>query len=54
MRRIVRSVKRAGITRINSGRNPDVGFVNPTLYQAAGALRDITSGNNGAFLAAIG
>jgi kumamolisin len=42
------------IARINSGRGSNVGFVNPTLYRAASALRDITSGNNGAFLAATG
>jgi kumamolisin len=31
-----------------------VGFVNPRLYAAAGALRDITQGNNGDFSAGPG
>ena len=31
-----------------------VGFVNPVLYQSAGAFNDITVGNNGGFAAAAG
>ena len=45
----------AGLVAIaNAANGQDVGFVNPTLYAAKGAFRDITSGNNGAFSAGPG
>jgi kumamolisin len=39
------------IARLNQGLNARVGFLNPVLYGkfAAGVLRDIVSGNNGAY-----
>ena len=47
------------IALANAANGQDVGFVNPALYSAtgegaAGAFRDITSGNNGAFSAGPG
>jgi kumamolisin len=42
------------IARINAAKASPVGFVNPALYSHAGALRDITNGNNGTFAAAAG
>ena len=45
------------IARINQHLKQPVGYFNPLLYQqlaAAGTLRDITSGNNGAYQAAPG
>lgn len=39
---------------VNQQRGSAAGFVNPTLYANPGALRDITSGNNGAFKAGPG
>jgi kumamolisin len=42
------------IARINAAMKSPVGFVNPRLYAAAGALRDITQGNNGDFSAGPG
>ncbi len=39
------------IARINSTKAKSVGFVNPQLYANQGALRDVTSGNNGSFAA---
>jgi kumamolisin len=39
------------IARINSAKASPVGFINPHLYSNTGALRDITSGNNGDFAA---
>src|SRR4051794_27641001 len=41
------------LARINARLGRGAGFVNPKLY-AHGALRDITSGNNGAYRAAAG
>jgi kumamolisin len=40
------------IANANSGRR--AGFINPALYKASQALRDITVGDNGAFKAAAG
>jgi kumamolisin len=42
------------ITRVNQASGKSAGFVNPRLYQSPQALRDITSGNNGDFAAALG
>ena len=42
------------IARINAQRGNPVGFINPTLYATQGALRDITQGNNGHFVAEPG
>jgi kumamolisin len=42
------------IARINAAKGRPVGFINPTLYAAAGALNDITQGNNGDFAASAG
>ena len=42
------------IARINATKGSPVGFVNPLLYAAPGALRDVTQGNNGDFAASIG
>jgi kumamolisin len=42
------------IALANAANGQDAGFVNPTLYGDPKALRDITSGNNGAFSAGPG
>jgi kumamolisin len=42
------------IARINAAKAKPVGFINPHLYANPGALRDITSGNNGSFAAGPG
>ena len=42
------------ITRINQLSGTTAGLINPKLYQTPTALRDITSGNNGDFAAAVG
>lgn len=42
------------IALANAANGKDAGFVNPTLYANPNALRDITSGNNGAFSAGPG
>jgi kumamolisin len=42
------------IARLNSTLGQPVGFLNPQLYAHASALRDITSGNNGAYRAGPG
>jgi kumamolisin len=44
------------LTLVNQQRGAagPVGFVNPTLYATPGALRDITSGNNGTYKAQAG
>jgi kumamolisin len=42
------------VARINAARNSPIGFINPTLYGAPGALRDVTQGNNGDFSAGPG
>jgi kumamolisin len=42
------------LTRLNQLSGTPVGLVNPKLYLAPAALRDITSGNNGDFAAAAG
>jgi kumamolisin len=42
------------IARINASSGKPAGFVNPLLYANAAALRDVTSGNNGDFAAAVG
>ena len=42
------------IALANAANGEDAGFVNPTLYGDPKALRDITSGNNGAFSAGPG
>jgi kumamolisin len=39
------------IARINAAKRSSVGFINPLLYAAPSALKDITSGNNGNFAA---
>ncbi|GHF65799.1 kumamolisin [Deinococcus metalli] len=41
------------VARLNAGREQPLGFLNPLLY-GAGAQRDITSGDNGAYRAADG
>jgi len=42
------------IARINAAKGGAVGFINPSLYRAATAMRDITQGGNGDYAAAIG
>ncbi len=42
------------IARLNAMRGSPVGFINPMLYAAPNALRDITKGNNGDFAATSG
>ncbi len=42
------------IARINSTRGTSVGFINPQLYTAVSAFRDITTGNNGSYAAGPG
>jgi kumamolisin len=42
------------IARLNQISGKSAGLMNPQLYQAAKAFRDITSGNNGDFAAAAG
>ncbi|MGF6244034.1 kumamolisin [Paraburkholderia sp. GAS38] len=42
------------IARINAANGAPVGFVNPKLYAAPSALRDITQGNNGSYEASAG
>jgi kumamolisin len=42
------------LTLVNARLTKPVGFVNAQLYASPGALRDITSGNNGAFTAGPG
>ncbi len=42
------------VARLNQRIGTPVGFVNPTLYSHANALRDITRGNNGDFDASSG
>ncbi len=42
------------IALVNQSLGHKVGFVNPTLYANPTALKDITSGNNGAYKAAVG
>jgi kumamolisin len=42
------------IARINANGGKNVGFLNPQLYATPSALRDITSGNNGAYAAGSG
>ena len=42
------------IARINAASGKPAGFINPVLYANQKALRDVTSGNNGAFQAAGG
>lgn len=42
------------IARLNASRGKPVGFINPALYAHPEAVRDITQGNNGAFLASQG
>ncbi len=42
------------IARINANAGKNVGFVNPQLYAMPSALRDITSGDNGAYVAGSG
>lgn len=45
----------AGLTaRLNQLASTALGYINAWLYQKPGALRDITSGNNGDFDAAVG
>jgi kumamolisin len=39
------------IARINAAKRSSVGFINPLLYAAPSALKDISSGNNGNFAA---
>jgi kumamolisin len=42
------------IARINAAKGGSVGFINPLLYRAPNAVRDITQGGNGDYAAAIG
>jgi len=42
------------IALANAANGHDAGFVNPALYGNPKALRDVTSGNNGAFSAGPG
>ena len=42
------------IACVNASRGAPVGLVQPVLYPSAGALNDITQGNNGDFGAAVG
>ena len=42
------------IARLNGAAGKPAGFVNPLLYANPSALRDVTSGNNGDFAAAVG
>src|SRR5580693_4731830 len=42
------------ITRINAAKARRAGFIKPHLYVNAPALNDITQGNNGDFVAAVG
>jgi kumamolisin len=42
------------VARLNQASGKPVGYLNPQLYQNPTALRDITSGNNGDFDAAVG
>jgi kumamolisin len=42
------------LTRLNQIAGKPAGLINPKLYSAPAALRDITSGNNGGFAAAPG
>jgi kumamolisin len=42
------------IARINQTTGTPAGYLNPLLYSSPQALRDIVSGNNGDFGAAIG
>jgi kumamolisin len=42
------------LARLNQISGKPAGLINPKLYQAPAALRDITSGNNGDFAAAAG
>ena len=42
------------IALLNQQRGAPLGFVNPLLYPAASAFRDIVNGNNGYYDAAVG
>jgi kumamolisin len=42
------------IARINAAKGRSAGFVNPLLYRAPGALRDIAQGSNGSYDATVG
>ena len=42
------------IARINAAQGRSAGFINPALYRAPGALRDIAQGNNGDYAATTG
>jgi kumamolisin len=42
------------IARINAAKGSSVGFINPSLYRAAQAMRDITQGGNGDYAASVG
>ncbi|HEY3846954.1 MAG TPA: S53 family peptidase [Acetobacteraceae bacterium] len=42
------------IARINAAKGASVGFINPSLYCARNAMRDITQGGNGDYAAAVG
>jgi kumamolisin len=42
------------VARLNQASGKPLGYINPQLYQNPKALRDITSGNNGDFAAAVG
>jgi hypothetical protein len=42
------------IARINAANGDPVGYINPTLYAAPRALRDVTTGDNGDFVAGPG
>jgi kumamolisin len=42
------------IARINEKTGKPAGYVNPRIYKNAGALRDITHGNNGDYAATVG
>ena len=42
------------IALINQHKGKPVGYINPHLYTSPGMLRDITTGNNGAYKAGTG
>ena len=42
------------IARINAAKGSPIGFINPALYGASNALRDVTQGNNGDYSAGPG
>jgi len=41
------------IARINGAKGRAIGYLNPSLYSSAKAMRDIVDGNNGSFASAV-